>query len=68
MENTVVKVHLSVARRYPDSVALMSKDRKGEWTSITFREFASLYERFGAGMLEFGVKRGDHVGVISENC
>ncbi|MGD0726035.1 MAG: long-chain fatty acid--CoA ligase [Spirochaetia bacterium] len=68
MENTVVKVHLSVAQKYPDSVALMSKDKKGEWSSITFREFAALYERFGAGMLEFGVKRGDHVGVISENC
>lgn len=68
MENTVVKVHWSVAQKYPDSVALMSKDTKGEWTSLTFREFAALYECFGAGMLEFGVKRGDHVGVISENC
>ena len=68
MDNTVVKVHLSVARKYPDSVALMSKDKKGEWSSITFREFAALYECFGAGMLEFGVKRDDHVGVISENC
>ena len=68
MEDTVVKVHLGVAQRYPNSVALMSKDKKGDWSSITFREFAGLYECFGAGMLEFGVKRGDHVGVISENC
>jgi long-chain acyl-CoA synthetase len=67
MENTVVKVHWSVAQRFPDSVALMSKDKAGEWKSITFREFAGLYECFGAGMLDFGVKRGDHVGVISDN-
>ena len=27
----------------------------------------SLFECFGAGLLDFGVKRGDHVGLISEN-
>jgi long-chain acyl-CoA synthetase len=67
MENTVVKVHLGVAQKYPNSAALMSKDKKGDWSSITFREFAGLYECFGAGMLEFGVKRGDHVGIIADN-
>lgn len=67
MENTVVKVHWGVAQRYPNSVALMSKDKKGDWSSITFREFAGLYECFGAGILDFGVKRGDHVGIIADN-
>jgi long-chain acyl-CoA synthetase len=67
MEDTVVKVHWSVARRLPDSTALMSKDRAGGWTSLTFRQFAQAYECFGAGLLDFGVKRGEHVGVISDN-
>ncbi len=67
MENTLVKVHWSVAQKYPDSAALMSKDKKGEWSSVTFRQFAASYECFGAGLLEFGVKRGDHVGVIADN-
>ena len=67
MENTVVKVHWAVAHRLPDNPALMSKDRAGEWHTLTFRQLAEQYERFGAGLLDFGVKRGDHVGVISDN-
>jgi long-chain acyl-CoA synthetase len=67
MEDTVVKTHWAVAQKYPDNVALMSKDRAGHWSSLTFRQFAEQYECFGAGLLDFGVKRGDHVGVISDN-
>ena len=67
MEDTVVKVHWAVAQRLPDAVALMSRDRAGAWTSLTYRQFAGLFECFGAGLLDFGVKRGDHVGLISEN-
>jgi long-chain acyl-CoA synthetase len=67
MEDTVVKTMWSVSHRYPNSAALMSKTRNGEWTTLTFLEFASHFERFGAGLLDFGVKRGDHVGVISDN-
>jgi long-chain acyl-CoA synthetase len=66
-EDTVVKVMQSVARRYPKNVALTSKSRDGNWTSITFEEWAALFERFGAGLLDFGVKRGEHVGIISDN-
>ena len=44
----------------------MSKDKTG-WTSLTFRQFAHLFECFGAGLLDFGVSRGSHVGVISDN-
>ncbi|HVP17508.1 MAG TPA: long-chain fatty acid--CoA ligase [Spirochaetia bacterium] len=67
MEDTVVKTFWNVVHRYADSVALMSKTAGGEWTSLTFREFGSLFERFGAGLLDFGVRRGDHVGIISDN-
>ena len=67
MEDTVVRKHWATAERYPDNTALMSKDRDGKWTSLTFRQFAESYECFGAGLLDFGVKRGDHVGIISDN-
>ncbi len=67
MENTVAKLLWSVAQRLPDAPALKSKDRAGAWTALTFRQFASQFECFGAGLLEFGVRRGDHVGLISDN-
>jgi len=67
MEDTVVKVLWAVAKKLPESKALMSKDKAGAWTSLTFRQFAHLFECFGAGLLDFGVERGSHVGVISDN-
>jgi long-chain acyl-CoA synthetase len=67
MEDTVVKVHWAVAQKLPDAIALRSKDKTGTWASLSFRQFAGLFECFGAGLLDFGVKRGDHVGVISDN-
>jgi len=67
MEDTVVKVHWAVAQKLPDAVAMRSKDKSGAWTTLTYRQFAGLFECFGAGLLDFGVKRGDHVGLISEN-
>jgi len=67
VEDTVVKKHWAVARKYPDAVALMSKGPDGKWNSLTFSQFAGLYECFGAGLLDFGVTRGEHVGIISDN-
>ena len=67
MDDTVVKVHWAVAQRLPDAVALRSKDKAGAWSALTYRQFAGLSECFGAGLLDLGVKRGDHVGVISDN-
>jgi long-chain acyl-CoA synthetase len=66
-QDTVVKCFWAVAEKYPQEVALMSKTKAGEWKEISYREFASLFERFGAGLLDFGVKRGDHVGIITDN-
>jgi long-chain acyl-CoA synthetase len=67
MENTVVKVFRAVAERQPDNPALMSKNAKGEWETISYSKFVALAAQFGAGLLDFGVKRGDHVGIISDN-
>lgn len=67
MENTVVKCIRAVAERLPDQVALKARDAKGAWQQWTYKEFCALAEQFGAGLLDLGVKRGDHVGIISDN-
>jgi long-chain acyl-CoA synthetase len=67
MENTVVKCLRAVAERLPDQVALKARDAKGAWQQWTYREFCTMAEQFGAGLLDIGVKRGDHVGIISDN-
>jgi len=67
MEDTVVKVIRGVAERLPKQVMLMARDAKGAWQKWTYSEFCDLAERFGAGLLDLGVKRGDHVGILSDN-
>jgi long-chain acyl-CoA synthetase len=67
MENTVVKCIRAVADRLPNQVAIKARDAKGTWQQWTYKELCSLAEKFGAGMLDLGVKRGDHVGIISDN-
>lgn len=67
MEDTVVKVIRAVAEKQPDNPALLSKNSSGVWETITYAQFTALSERFGAGLLDFGIKRGDHVGIISDN-
>ena len=67
VQDTVVKTFWAVAQKYPDEIALMSKTKAGGWQEISYKEFASLFECFGAGLLDFGVKRGDHVGIITDN-
>lgn len=37
------------------------------WHWVTYREFASLVDRFRGGLASLGVKRGDKVAVISAN-
>jgi long-chain acyl-CoA synthetase len=67
MDDTVAKLIWAVAQKLPESIALRCKDRAGAWTSVNYRQLTGLCECFGAGLLELGVKRGDHVGLISEN-
>jgi long-chain acyl-CoA synthetase len=67
MEDTVVKVLRAVAARQPEKPALLSKNKSGAWETITYSQFAELSERFGAGLLGLGVKRGDHIGIIADN-
>ena len=68
MEKTVAKLFRRIANESPDLIFQMyhGKDRN-EFESITYRDaFASMRD-FAAGLLSLGVKRGDHIGIISDN-
>lgn len=57
----------NIAATYPDNVAQLSKDAQGVFQPRTWQEFVAEVDAFAAGLLEMGVQRGDHVGLISEN-
>ena len=56
-----------ISLKYPGKIALMHKNNEGEFSKITHKDFYSMVQTLGAGLASAGIKRGDHVGIISDN-
>ena len=56
----------AAVKRHADRPLFGTRGEDG-WHWTTYREFGSLVERFRAGLVSLGVKRGDKVAVISHN-
>lgn len=66
MEKTLVKIFKKNATDNPNAVFQMYKKDK-EFVSVTYREAFDSSCDFAGGLLNLGVKRGDHIGLISDN-
>jgi long-chain acyl-CoA synthetase len=58
-------LHWAAVRPY--EVALRQKEF-GVWQLVTWRQYAERSRAFGLGLLELGMKRGETVAIIGENC
>ncbi|MBQ1949516.1 MAG: long-chain fatty acid--CoA ligase [Treponema sp.] len=67
MEQTVPKMLRKVAAEYSEVAAQMDKNKNGEFEPVTYRELYDLSLNFGAALLSLNVKRGEPVGLISDN-
>lgn len=67
MSQTLPKLLQEISEKYPDSAAQYSKDKNNQFQPTTYKDFFHEIQCFGAGLMSLGVKRGDHVGLISEN-
>lgn len=67
MEQTVPKLLRKSATEWPEIAAQYSRKKDGEFEIITYRELFQKALDFGAGLLSIGIKRGDLVGIISDN-
>ena len=61
-----------ITEAYPQAPAQMSRPTKGDAKDTGFRtyiykEYWDEVNRFGAGLASFGLERGAHVGMISDN-
>ena len=56
-----------VSEKYPGNTALMYKNEEGDFLKITHSEMYSKVKTLGAGLAAEGIRRGDHVGIISDN-
>ncbi|MCM1322329.1 MAG: AMP-binding protein [Bacteroides sp.] len=67
MEQTLPKLLKEVAGKYPAYAAQYYKNAEGSFSSVSYKELLQISLDFGAGLLSLGVKRGDHIGLISDN-
>jgi long-chain acyl-CoA synthetase len=67
MGDTIPKLMLEHAGKEPELTVQWSKDATGTFQPIVWRQLYSEVEAFAAGLLSLGVKREDHIGIISEN-
>ncbi len=67
MAETIPKLLQEIAASHPDVPAQMSKNRQGKFESRSYKELYTEVSIFAAGLQKLKVKRGDHVGLISEN-
>jgi long-chain acyl-CoA synthetase len=64
--DTIPGVFFERAARYADRPYL-TFHRDGAWSTLTWGQTATLAQRVACGLIAAGLKRGDHVALISEN-
>jgi long-chain acyl-CoA synthetase len=67
MADTIPQMFLERARSFAGLPAQYSKDEYGDFKARSYSELLGDIKIFAAGLLELGVDRGDHVGLISDN-
>jgi len=66
--NTIPKRIKAVALKHPEIPALFSKDANGDFQSISYKEFYEKIKILGTGLHKLGIKRNEHVAIMSDNC
>lgn len=67
MATTIPKLLQEISAKHPEISAQMGKNKNGEFIPRSFAELYGEVQNFAAGLHKLKVKRGDHVGLISEN-
>ena len=67
MGDTIPKLMLEHARREPELTIQWSKDATGTFQPVVWRQVYGEVEAFAAGLLSLGVRREEHIGMVSEN-
>ncbi len=64
---TIPKMIKDSAEKWPELVSQYKKIKGGDFEPVLYREMYQLGLDFGAGLLNIGIKRGDLIGLISDN-
>ena len=67
MEQTLPKMLKAVAEKYPEINAQYSKSKSGDFVANNYHELYQNALDFGGALLSIGAKRGERIGLISDN-
>ncbi len=56
-----------ICAKYADLNIFLIKDQKNNFQPLKFRDFWNEVKVYSSGLNAIGIKRGDHIGIISEN-
>ncbi len=65
--DNLVELFENSVKRFPDRPFLGTKNNQGQYEWVTYREVGRRVDNLRAGLAGIGVKRGDAVGIISNN-
>jgi long-chain acyl-CoA synthetase len=64
---TIPQLFEQSVNHFPENPLIWEKkDEQQGYTSMTYRQMKELVEKFAAGLLSWGLQKGDRVGLISE--
>ena len=66
-DKTLPQLLKRIASEIPNEPAQYSKDKSGKFQEIKYKEVYEAVKNFAGGLLDLGIKRGDHIGLISDN-
>lgn len=67
MYETIPKMLQEIQMKYPDTELQLWKDSQGKFNPTLYKDFYQEVLALAAGLIDLGVKRGDHIGLISDN-
>ncbi len=65
--DNLVELFENSVKRFPDRPFLGTKNKQGVYEWVTYREVGRRVDNLRAGLAGLGVKRGDAVGIVSNN-
>ncbi len=67
MANTIPQMYIEVAQRQPDVTAQLSKDAQGTFQPTSYGTLLKEVSICAHGLHHLGIRRGDKVGLVSDN-
>jgi long-chain acyl-CoA synthetase len=67
MEKTIPQLLQQIVKDFPAYAAQYSKDKENVFQPTSYEVLYQEVQNFAAGLLSLGIRRGDHVGLVSDN-